>query len=231
MGWLWMLPSLVVALLLVVGVAGASLRVLAPETAWGFFLGGAVVAMLSAFALAGAGAVATTRGAAWRSAAVKAAAFPLLVMVALVVPNLGRLNPVIHDVTTDPEDTLQFPPEVPTRAHERPREDVLEKQREAYPDLQPLRVTDPPSESYARVRAVAAAQPRWEVVEANEAQGLLHATATSALFGFVDDIVIRVLPEGTGSRIAVRSRSRFGEGDIGANAARVRRFLEAYQAG
>jgi len=149
----------------------------------------------------------------------------------LVVPNLGRLNPVIHDVTTDPEDTLQFPPEVPTRAHERPREDVLEKQREAYPDLQPLRVTDPPSESSARVRAVAAAQPRWEVVEANEAQGLLHATATSALFGFVDDIVIRVLPEGTGSRIDVRSRSRFGEGDLGANAARVRRFLEAYQAG
>ena len=43
----------------------------------------------------------------------------------------------------------------------------------------------------------------------------------------VCDIVIRVAADGTGSRIDVRSQSRWGRGDFGANARRVRAYLAA----
>jgi uncharacterized protein (DUF1499 family) len=37
--------------------------------------------------------------------------------------------------------------------------------------------------------------------------------------------VVRIRPEGTGSRIDVRSVSRVGRSDVGANAARIRDYL------
>jgi uncharacterized protein (DUF1499 family) len=230
-GWLWMLPSFVIAGLLATGLLGALTGALGPGGAWGFFIVGIFLAMGSAFGLAAAGAVASARGAAWRSSAVRGAAFPMLVMLVAVVPNLGRLNPVIHDVTTDRADTLQFPPDVAARPDEPAREDVLAAQFEGYPDLAPLVVPEPPAESFARVQQVAASLPGWQVLEADAASGMLRATATSRLFRFVDDVVIRVQPEGTGSRIDMRSRSRMGAGDLGANAARVRLFQETYRAG
>ena len=51
----------------------------------------------------------------------------------------------------------------------------------------------------------------------------------STWFGFKDDIVVRVRPEGAGSRVDVRSMSRVGLSDLGANAARVRAFLARLQ--
>ena len=48
---------------------------------------------------------------------------------------------------------------------------------------------------------------------------------TSLLFGFKDDIVVRVAANGAGSRVDVRSLSRVGRSDIGANARRIRAFL------
>jgi uncharacterized protein (DUF1499 family) len=45
------------------------------------------------------------------------------------------------------------------------------------------------------------------------------------LFGFKDDIVVRVTPSGNGSRVDVRSLSRVGRSDFGVNANRVRKFL------
>src|SRR5713226_3671547 len=53
-----------------------------------------------------------------------------------------------------------------------------------------------------------------------------EAIATSRLFGFQDDIVIRVRPDGTGtSRVDMRSKSRDGKGDRGVNAARIRAYM------
>ncbi|HEX2482883.1 MAG TPA: DUF1499 domain-containing protein, partial [Methylomirabilota bacterium] len=66
----------------------------------------------------------------------------------------------------------------------------------------------------------------WEIVEAVPAEGRLEATATTTWFGFKDDVVVRVRAREGGSRVDVRSLSRVGVGDLGANAARVRAFLE-----
>lgn len=47
------------------------------------------------------------------------------------------------------------------------------------------------------------------------------------MFGFKDDVVIRITPAGNGSRIDVRSVSRVGRSDLGANAKRIRKFLKS----
>ena len=59
----------------------------------------------------------------------------------------------------------------------------------------------------------------------DSAAGRIEATATTRWFGFKDDVVVRIRPEGAGSRVDVRSMSRVGVSDLGANAARVREFL------
>jgi len=62
-------------------------------------------------------------------------------------------------------------------------------------------------------------------VAAVPGEGRLEATATTAWFGFKDDVVVRIRAEGSGSRVDVRSLSRIGVSDLGTNAARVRAFL------
>jgi uncharacterized protein (DUF1499 family) len=55
--------------------------------------------------------------------------------------------------------------------------------------------------------------------------GRIEATQASFWFGFVDDIVIRVEPVGSRSRVDMRSHARQGRGDLGVNAARIRRYM------
>ena len=59
------------------------------------------------------------------------------------------------------------------------------------------------------------------------ADGRIEATDTTRWFGFKDDVVVRVKPEGTGSRVDVRSLSRVGRSDVGKNASRIRAYLTA----
>jgi uncharacterized protein (DUF1499 family) len=65
----------------------------------------------------------------------------------------------------------------------------------------------------------------WELVASDSAAGRIEATATTPWFGFKDDVVVRVRPDGSGSRIDVRSVSRVGKSDVGANAKRIRTYL------
>ena len=59
--------------------------------------------------------------------------------------------------------------------------------------------------------------------------GLIEATDTTSIFRFVDDIVIRIRPLGPNLTVLdIRSKSREGKGDLGANAARIERFLYEY---
>jgi uncharacterized protein (DUF1499 family) len=69
-----------------------------------------------------------------------------------------------------------------------------------------------------------------EVVDADAAEGRIEATATSLLFGFKDDVVVRVVPAPGGTKVDVRSQSRVGRSDLGVNAKRVRAFQEKLKA-
>jgi uncharacterized protein (DUF1499 family) len=67
-----------------------------------------------------------------------------------------------------------------------------------------------------------------EIVDTNPAEGRVEATATTFWFGFKDDVVVRIRETPDGSRIDVRSVSRVGQSDLGANAARIVAFLERF---
>ena len=141
----------------------------------------------------------------------------------------ARSVPPIHDITTDTEDPPAFETILPLRA-QAPNPAtyggpaVAAQQREGYPDIAPA---DYPVETETAFEAaVAAARDLgWTVVAMNEAGGRIEAIDRTFWFGFTDDIVIRIRPTDAGSRIDVRSVSRVGVSDVGANAARIRAFL------
>jgi uncharacterized protein (DUF1499 family) len=81
----------------------------------------------------------------------------------------------------------------------------------------PFPFTGSPAEALARVKAAALSFPRTAVVE--EAPGYLKMTFTSALFRFVDDVEFEV--DEAAKVVNVRSASRVGYSDLGANRKRV----------
>jgi len=105
---------------------------------------------------------------------------------------------------------------------------MAEQQRRAYPDVRPLILPVPPEEAFAKARS-AAREMGWEIVSADSAAGRIEAVASTAWFGFKDDVTVRVTPQGGSSRIDVRSKSRVGRGDAGTNARRVREYLKRIQ--
>lgn len=148
----------------------------------------------------------------------------------------ARGVPAIHDITTDTADPPAFVDLVPIRTAtgalnppEYPGAAVAAEQKKAYPDILPLDLGLPSAEAFTRA-AAAARDMGWEIVAEKAAEGRIEATATTAWFGFKDDVVIRVSASGAGSRIDVRSKSRVGRSDVGANAARIREYLAKVRA-
>jgi uncharacterized protein (DUF1499 family) len=151
----------------------------------------------------------------------------------LMLLSKAKAVPRIHDITTDPADPPAFVALLDARKAA-PNgvvykgAAVAEEQRKGYPDIKPLLVKTPPAETVQK--AIDAARSLgWQVAAADAASGRLEATDTTLFFGFKDDIVVRIRPEGTGSRVDVRSMSRVGLSDLGANAARIRKFLGKLQ--
>ena len=66
----------------------------------------------------------------------------------------------------------------------------------------------------------------WHVVSSKPTAGRIEAYDTTFWYGFIDDIVIRVTSGNGATRLDIRSKSRVGVGDIGANARRIRGFFE-----
>lgn len=138
-------------------------------------------------------------------------------------------SPPIHDISTDLDNPPAFVAVLPLRegAPNPPQYaggETATLQRQAYPDLKTLVVRKAPGEVFDRSREVAASMG-WTLVEASQAEGRIEATATTFWFGFKDDVVIRIQRTDDGSLVDVRSKSRVGRGDVGANAKRIRQFL------
>jgi uncharacterized protein (DUF1499 family) len=141
-----------------------------------------------------------------------------------------RSLPLIHDISTDTVDPPQFVAVLPLRAEapnppEYAGEEAAAQQREAYPDIQPLQLDMPPAQLFEQALD-AAREMGWEIVAAVPQEGRIEATATTFWFGFKDDVVIRIVPDDGGSRLDIRSKSRVGRSDVGANSARIRAFSE-----
>ncbi len=149
-------------------------------------------------------------------------------------------NPFIHDITTDVEN----PPEILVAA-DLPRKNpaaylgadpapnsemtVAEAQRNAFPDIQPIIVDMKVDEAADISSAIIGAMNMEILKESTTDEGaIIEATYTSFWFGFVDDFIIRIRPREGKTRIDVRSKSRVGVSDLGANARRVRDFLSRF---
>jgi uncharacterized protein (DUF1499 family) len=97
-------------------------------------------------------------------------------------------------------------------------------QRTGYPDIAPLLVKQAPDAVFAQALALVN-ERGWTVLASDAAEGHIEAVATSRLFGFADEVGIRITPEGSGARVDMRSRSRLGKIDRGTNAKRIRAYL------
>lgn len=227
---------------LLVAVAAAAAELLAgPGTRigwWPFPRGFAILRWGAYGGLAGA-AMAVAAAAASRPGSSRrvlpAATIALVVGLAAAGVPWGCLQyaktvPPIHDITTDTENPPSFVALRPLRLStpngaEYGGPEVAAKQRAAYPDLRPTELGVPPREAFDRALA-AARSMGWAIASADPADGRIEATATTFWFGFKDDVVVRVVPSGTGSRVDVRSVSRVGKSDLGTNARRIREYLK-----
>jgi uncharacterized protein (DUF1499 family) len=212
--------------------AGHKLGFLAsPFTAMGLYAAGSlalVVALVSAalgLLRSGGSAGRSPAGLTWAA---------LLVSLALSGNNAMQMRgfgaPPIHDISTDTDNPPVFVAVLPLRAGaQNPPQyagtEFAEKQKKAYPDLQPITVDAPPEQVYARAKDAATALG-WQIVAAVPGEGRIEATDTTRWFGFKDDVVIRIVPQGDGTRVDVRSKSRVGKGDAGVNARRIRAFRD-----
>lgn len=138
----------------------------------------------------------------------------------------ARTTLPINDISTDTEDPPVFwftatPGDYPALN--------AEPQRMAYPNVRPLEL--PLSAGNAFAAALALVGDRgWEVLSADPTESQIEAIARSRLFGFEDEVAIRVTENDTGTVINMRSRSRLGQIDRGANARRIGSFLADLQA-
>jgi uncharacterized protein (DUF1499 family) len=156
-----------------------------------------------------------------------------LVYVPVFYWQTRKTVPPIHDITTDLDNPPAFRAVLPARAAERAGSldrrtpQLAELQKAAYPDLAPLTTTLPPTRAFDDALEVAKSMPGWTIVAADPGSGRIEASQQSRWFGFTDDVVIRVVGDGAGSRIDMRSTSRQGRSDYGVNAARIRAYIGA----
>ncbi len=140
--------------------------------------------------------------------------------------------PALNDVTTDPIDPPRFevvgrlrPPGTSTY----PGLATAEKQKAAWPDIEPLLASTTPKAAFDAAIAIITKR-KWRIIDARPAQpgrdGHIEAIARTPIMGFRDDVVVRVRAVRDGVRIDVRSASRFGNRDFGANATRVLALLD-----
>jgi uncharacterized protein (DUF1499 family) len=222
--------------LLLLALAGPAYRALDLElpTAFTVLRWAAYIGLTGAVAATAAGVFAFRRG----------TRVPMAVAVAAVIVGLTVAGvpyawqrraqgvPPIHDISTDLENPPAFDAVVPLRADapnslERPPE-LAAQQREGYPDIAPITLAAPLNQAFERALAVAQ-DKGWEIVTADQSSGRIEATDTTFWFGFVDDIVVRLTPWGSGTRVDARSVSRLGRGDAGTNARRIHDFLESLE--
>lgn len=213
----------VAAAQLVLAPALANLGVLPPLRAFQMWLL-AVLPGLAAIATALAGLLLRRIPLPVAAAAIVLGAIPLVVAGSIV--RAGKRGPRINDVTTDLDDPPSF-----VQAKELPAnrgrdfaypERFKPKVRAAYGDLAPV-VRDGSGAALLE-KAIAAAKELGWTVTAIDADRF-EAVVTSSLWRFQDDVVVRVREENGKARLDVRSKSRDGKNDFGANAGRIRALL------
>ena len=94
-----------------------------------------------------------------------------------------------------------------------------------FPELRPRRYDAPPALIFDITRK-AVERLRWEAVFDHEKKEI-KAVVTTKLWKFKDDVTIQIQPaQPSGSLLVVRSASRVGKGDLGANTRHIMDLVE-----
>jgi uncharacterized protein (DUF1499 family) len=147
-----------------------------------------------------------------------------------------RKLPEIHDITTDPIDPPRFEALARLRTGDGTNTPVYsglysaELQRAAYPDIEPVDLDVSVQRAYEVALAIVTKR-KWLIIDERAPQpprriGRIEAVARTPIMGFREDVSIRVTPDGEGSRVDIRSSSRYFEGDLGSNAARITKLID-----
>jgi uncharacterized protein (DUF1499 family) len=212
-----------IVLVMLAGPLLAWLRLVPAIVGFGLFAAGGIASV-------GVAILAIVRAARGRGLGRGGVAAIVVAAVFMMLASRGAGVPAINDFTTDVDDPPRFvhAATLPANAG---RDlgyppDFAKVQTECCADLRPAQLPIARDAALARTRAAAEAMPGWRVTASDPARGTVEAIATSRLFGFEDDIVIRVREDrGNESRVDMRSKSRDGRGDLGVNAARIRSFI------
>ncbi|MBX9932884.1 MAG: DUF1499 domain-containing protein [Methylobacterium sp.] len=148
----------------------------------------------------------------------------------------GLRLPALTDVSTDVENPPAFSRSSAAFAARdgrypmEPGPVVRAAQRKAYPQVAPLTLDIGADEAFELARK-AAVNRKWQIVEAIRpggkiGNGRIEAVARGQILNLADDVTVRVRPRADGARIDVRSASRIGARDLGANADRIRAYLD-----
>jgi hypothetical protein len=171
---------------------------------------------------------------------------------ALNAINTVKSLPPIHDISTNTREPLSFSAKAmaargpntnkilsPSEASVPFNKDKLsnwsgrtlvEIQAEAYPAIKSLVVEgQTPAATYAKALATLKSQGYKSISEDATAMRI-EAVSESFWYGFKDDVVIAITPAGNGAKLDMRSVSRVGISDLGANAKRIETFLAGVKA-
>jgi Protein of unknown function (DUF1499) len=150
---------------------------------------------------------------------------------------LGLQTPMINDVSTDWVRPPQFPigsriDVTPPFAEPKSQAEIAQLQAEAYPDLV-TQVLNIEPQLADQIISVAAKSMGWRATTQSgslaSSEGLSQAfESRSLIFGFTDDIVVRLRRADNGMLLDVRSTGRAGLADLGAHAKQIRGFFAAF---
>lgn len=225
--------AILAVVLMLGGYAAVSSEMLNIEIGFRLFLGGVALGFIAlGISLMG---LLLTRAAPGRNRALAAIIISGLIIVPMAPQIMAAFSvPPIHDITTDTDNPPLFADILPLRA-DAPNiadyggETLAVMQKAAYPEIKPLIIPAPPSQAFANAQKLIAARG-WILAGADADTGRIEATAITKNMRFKDDVVIRITPEGEGSRVDMRSVSRFGQSDLGVNAKRIKEFLKDMEA-
>jgi uncharacterized protein (DUF1499 family) len=173
-----------------------------------------------------------------QSGAAQAFAAILIACLGLAVPGFylakAALLPALTEVETTPEEPLEFTALAAQRpadanALKDPDEAEVQAQVEAYPDIGPMVIERSAPEVFSIVNE-AVDRLGWTIA-LNEAPGetgigRIEATNRTLIMGFTDDMLIQVKGDDAHAIVDVRSVSRYGMTDFGANAKHIRKLFD-----
>jgi hypothetical protein len=146
-----------------------------------------------------------------------------------------RDAPVLHDISTQPQQLMQFE-SLSERTYDatssagvagsRLDQTYLHKHMAAYPDMIAERFDQPPAQAFDRV-LVAARGLGWRIVRTDPQAGDIEALCRSPWFGFTSFIKMEVRAYGAGAALDIRVVSEMGHTDMGIGAGLIRRLKKA----